>query len=435
MTAMRVLHLWKSDHLNGGGGAISLNRLHTSLGRIGIDSWILCEDKTTDSPRVATIPKPNRVESLLRRVTWRLGLNDIHRVSSFGIRRHPAFVDSDIIHFHGIHTGFINYLALPSLTAGKPAVFTLRDMWALTGHCAISYDCERWKSGCGKCPYPEVNPAVRRDATRWEWKLKDWAYRRSKLIIVGPSKWITERARESLLKRFPIYHIANGVDTEAYQPVEAEQCRSVLGIPSGKKVVMFAALELNLHHKGGDLLRKALQGLPHSLKSETLLLLLGYRGEAIADSLGLQTLNLGYISGSRLKSIAYSAADVFVHPVRSDNSPLVVLESLACGTPVVSFRVGGIPESVRPGVTGYLARPGDVRDLRDGIVQLLQDAALRNHMRQQCRAIAVREYSSALEARRYVELYRYMLQNDGSRARPEGNGQIFSPGERINDPN
>jgi len=87
------------------------------------------------------------------------------------------------------------------------------------------------------------------------------------------------------------------------------------------------------------------------------------------------------------------------------------LESMACGTPVVSFRVGGVPELVRPGITGYLAEPGDANDLANGILQLLEDEALRQAMSQQCRAIALKEYPLELQVQRYLELYRQVLVN------------------------
>jgi glycosyltransferase involved in cell wall biosynthesis len=214
-----------------------------------------------------------------------------------------------------------------------------------------------------------------------------------------------------MLNRFPIHHIPNGIDTEAYQPLEAEQCRSLLGIPTGKKVLMFGAQSLKDSRKGGDLLLKALFSLPESLKAETVLLTLGNGGEAISEAAGMQTLNLGYLSSDRVKAIAYCAADLFVFPTRADNLPLVLQESMACGTPMVSFKVGGIPDLVRPGVTGYLATPEDAQDFCNGIVQLLEDEALRDRMSQQCRAIALAEYPLELQAQRYIELYRQAMQN------------------------
>ena len=216
-----------------------------------------------------------------------------------------------------------------------------------------------------------------------------------------------------MLGDLPIHQIPYGVDTDLYQPLDRGHCRSLLGIPVAKRVLLFSAMRLDTSkaggfRKGGDLLVKALGSLPAALKAETVLLLLGEGGEAIADEVGIPALNLGYISSDRLKAIAYCAADLFVLPTRADNLPLGLLESMACGTPIVSFRVGGVPEVVRPGITGYLAEPGDAHDLANGILHLL-DEALRRAMSQQCRAIALQEYRLELQVQRYLELYRYVL--------------------------
>ena len=384
-------------------------RLHSNLRKADIDSGILCEDKTTNSPYVTVIPRLNRMEGQVKRVTSKIGLNDIHRISSFRIRRYSSYVKADIINFHGIHSGFINYLALPTLTANKTAVFTLRDMWCLTGHCVYSYDCDRWKTGCGRCPYLDEYPPIRRDATHVEWKLKAWAYKHSNLSIVAVSRWMTEIARQSMLNRFPIYHIPNGVDTKLYQPIDPQLCRAVLGIPAKKKVIMFSSLNLMDYRKGGDLLLKAIKNIPSSLKSELIILTMGSNGDRIGESLGTQSLNLGYINSHRIKAAAYSAADLFVLPTRAENLANGIMESMACGTPVVSFRVGGCPELVRPGITGCLAEPENAEDLCDCVVQLIEDKSLRTVMGKQCREIAVKEYSVELETKRYIELYRQLI--------------------------
>lgn len=408
---MKVLYIHISDNIRSAGGIAVAYHLHLALKEAGVDSKILCGRKTTNSPDIIEIPRSKRLEAQIRKVTSRLGLNDIHAVSSFGIKKNEVYLNADILHIQGIHSNFFSYLALPSLTRAKPAVFTLHDLWALTGHCAISYDCERWKIGCGRCPYPDASPPIRRDNTRLEWRLKDWVYSRSNLTIVTLSTWQTEQAKQSMLNRFQIHQIPNGIDTEAYQPLDPDQCRSVLGIPPRKKVLMFAAPNLTHFWKGGDLLLQALQGLPESLKSETILLLLGERGEVISETVDLQTLNLGYVSNDRLKAMCFSAADLFVHPTRADSLPLVLIESMACGTPMVSFKVGGVPDLVRPGITGYLAEPENAKDFCDGIIQLLEDESQRSYMSQRCRAIALKEYRLELQVQRHIDLYRQVLQN------------------------
>jgi glycosyltransferase involved in cell wall biosynthesis len=338
-----------------------------------------------------------------------MGLNYLNHISSFRIPKHPFFQEADILHFHNLHTGYFNYLAIPALTREKPAVFTLRDMWGITGHCSYSYDCERWKTGCGKCPHPDTYPEILVDSSGLEWRLKQWSYRRSNLTIVGISRWLTEQARSSILSCFPVYHIANGIDTESYQPLNLEKCRFVLGLPANKKVLLFGAHNLKAPRKGVDLLVNALRSLPGSLKNEIVLLTMGTSGDSISEITEMATINLGFLSSDRLKSIAYSAADLFLFPTRQDAFGLVAQEAVACGTPVVSFNGGGVPDIVRPGITGYLAEPENTKDFAAGIVQLLEDDGLRRRMENQCREIALREYALEQQTKKYLDLYHHVL--------------------------
>ena len=406
---MNVLHINQSDI--SGGAAIAGYRLHQGLLAQGINSRLLVGAVKTSSNLVATIPRKYRIENQLLRFNQWLGLNYINIISTFDITAHTFYQEADIINLHNLHNDYFNYLAINSFTENKKAIFTLHDMWSFTGHCAYSYDCDRWKIGCGKCPYPDTYPDIQRDNSHLEWKLKNWVYSRSNLTIITPSNWLTEQAKQSMLSRFQIHHIPYGIDTEAYQPLAPEQCKSLLGISLDKRVLMFGAESLKDPRKGGDILLTALQSLPESLKDETVLLTIGDSAETISESVGMQTLNLGYVSSDRLKSVAYSAADLFLFPTRADNLPLVLQESMACGTPMVSFKIGGVPDLVRPGITGYLATPEDAKNFCNGIVQLLEDQDLRDRMSQQCRAIALEEYPLELQAKRYIELYRQILQN------------------------
>ncbi|GAP97600.1 glycosyltransferase family 4 protein [Leptolyngbya sp. NIES-2104] len=404
---MKVLHLNFSDVY--GGAAIAGYRLHQGLLAQGIDSKLLVGRKDSGSDAVTKVPRRSYIETKIATLSQDLGLSYVSILSSFKIEQHPSYQAADVLNFHNLHSGYFNYLTLPKLTRKKPAIFTLHDMWSFTGHCSYSYDCDRWKTGCGNCPYPETYPSIKLDNTRTEWKLKNWIYDRSDLTIVAPSRWLVEQAKAGLLGRFDVHHIPYGIDTEAYQPLDQEHCRSLLGIPQDKKVLMFAAFSLSDSRKGSDVLVKALQALPSSLKSETLLLTIGTGSETLSEVVGMPTVNLGHVSNDRLKAIAYSAADLFLLPTRADNLPLVLQESLACGTPMVSFKVGGVPDVVRHRVTGYLASPNDAEDLGQGIVELLEDPDLRHQMQQNARAIAIEEYRLDQQADRYLELYCALL--------------------------
>lgn len=407
-----------------GGAIIAMMRLHHGLKKAGVDSKILNRVNTSGSADVIGFPhspRLQRAEYQLERITGRLGLNDVHCLNTFAIKRLPAYLNADVLDLHTIHGGFFNYLALPALTRNKPAVLTLHDMWFFTGHCSYSYDCERWKSGCGRCPHLDTYPAVRRDSTRLQWQLKNWVYRNSNVAVVSPSQWLAEQARHSMLNHLPIHHIPHGIDAQIYRPLDRDPCRSALGIARDKKVLMFMAMTMNpaeghYRRKGCDLLLAALKTLPESLKPKLTLLLLGGESEGLAEAVGIETVNLGYVGSDRLKAVAYSASDLFIFPTRADIFGLVLLESLACGTPIVSFNVTGVTELVRPGTTGYLAAAENVEDFRNGIVQLLSDDALRGALRNKCREVAVREYPLEAQVRGYIKLYQDLIQRSESPA-------------------
>jgi glycosyltransferase involved in cell wall biosynthesis len=411
---MRVTMVHEADE-GYGGGIMATRNLHFGLKQAGIDSKILCKYKKLESTDSVPFPQSkllSKLEPRLQRVTSMLGLNDIHCLSTFRIKKEPAYVDADVIHIHGVHTGFFNYLALPYLTAEKPAILTLHDMWPFTGHCSYSYDCERFKIGCGRCPYPEIYPSIKRDNTRLEWKLKNWVYHNSNLTIIAPSHWLIECARQSMLAALPIHHIPYGINTDVYKPLDKYQYRELFGLPPKKNVLLFGAMRLNGMEgvrKGADLVIKALQSLPKTLKSQTSLLLLGQGGDRVSEAVGIDSVNLGYLGNERLKAIAYNTADLVLLPSRRDNLPLISMETISCGTPVVAFRVGGIPDVVRPQVTGYLAEPENVKDFNAGIVQLLEDQNLRQSMAQNCRTIALNEYSMEAHVDRHIELYRKII--------------------------
>ena len=405
-SGMNVLLMHKGD-AGQGGGQVQMLRLASGLKARGVDVKILCRDRTlTDS-----IPMPSRarIERWLRRVTQPIGLNDIHLLSSYDVTKLPDFQRADLIDLHCLHHETLSYMALPAITAEKPTVFTFHDMWPLTGHCHASLECERWKTGCGKCPHPDVAPSVRRDATALEWKLKLRAYESSRFTIVAPSKWLFDMIGRSMLANHEVHHIPHGIDTGLYAPLDKAMCRHILGIPNDKKVLVFGAESLARTLKGGDLLHHALSQLPESLKRETILLAFGHMHAANLDGTGIETIRLGYLGHNKLKVLAFSAADVFVNPTRAENFPLVIMESMACATAVVSFAVGGVPEMVRPGVTGILAEPENPGSLAKGIEEILSDRAALEAMGCRGREVVVKEYSLELYARRYHELYQRVI--------------------------
>lgn len=403
---MNVLFINWSDIV--GGAGIAAHRLYKGLLNQGIDVKMLVAKAQSEDENVNVLSR--RVRSFGQKITYRIGrrigLDSVYLDRS-SVENHDFFKKADVLNLHNLHGDFFNYLALPELAKSKPSVYTLHDMWSFTGHCGYSYDCGKWRTGCGGCPYPSSYPPITRDSTRLQWRLKKWVYNRSKLTIVTLSRWLTEQAKQSMLNCFPIYYIPNGIDTDIYKPLDKELCRKMLNIPADARVLMFAADYISREpRKGGDLLMAALRALPAVYKSQTLLITIGHGGDNIEQITGMKTLTLGYVGGDHLKSVCYSAADIFVFPTRADNLPLVLQESMACGTPMVSFNVGGVPDLVRPGITGYLAEPNNADSLSQVLARLLDDNALVEKMSKACREAAVQEYDIKLQVKRYQELFR-----------------------------
>lgn len=403
---MKVLFILKDNK----GSSGHYFTYHNALREAGIDSRVLLLEGDDESSNITNLRvKQNRVMSklscALKKVAHVIGLSHFpDLMTQISLLRTLKKMEYDILYIISVRI-FSSYWSFPFLTKIKPVIFDNTSMWSFTGHCHYSYACDRWKIGCGKCPSLQIAPPVKRDATHLEWKLKEWSYNHSCLTLIASSTWIGEQMKQSMLKRFPIHLIPPGVDTKTFRPLDKKECRMKLGIPLDENVLMFASVNLENYRKGGDLLIKALKGLPESIKNNTFLLCLG-GGKEIFNGIGIQTLNLGYISDCHLKAVCYSAADMFLLPTRADVLALVSLESAACGTPIVTFKTGGMTDLVRHGITGYLAEPENINDFRNGIIELIENQSLRDRMSYNCREIVKNNFSMELYIQRFMNLCR-----------------------------
>lgn len=369
--------------------------------------------KVTNDPDVERV-WPTRawriVDYVSGEVADRLGLQYLWLPSSHRIPRHPWVQEADILQLCNTLGGYLSHTILPRLAEARPVVWRLSDMWPFTGHCAYSYDCQRWKTGCGACPILDEYPPLRFDTTALLWKIKNRLYRRCDLTVVAPSRWMAAQVRESpLLGHFPVHVIPNGLDTETFRPIPKPLAREVLGLKPDVRVVLIIGYSEDAPRKGAAYLRQALDALSRTLHFDLSLLLIGTSGGGWMDETGFPTRSVGFVTNDHFMATVYSAADVFVLPTLADNSPNSVLESMACGTPVVSFNVGGVPELVRHMETGYLATYKDAADLAQGIGLILTDGGLRERLGRHCRAVVEREYSMDLQARRFQTLYEGLL--------------------------
>lgn len=363
----------------------------------------------------------------------RLSLQYLFYPSSFMLLKDPWFKGADIVQLFNTHNNYFSHTVLPLISRRRPIVWRFSDMWAITGHCAHALMCERWKTGCGLCPNLSVYPELRWDFTALLWRIKKSVYQRSALNVVTPSKWLADLARQSpLLDGFPVHRIPNGIDTAIFHPIDKQQAREQLGIDRSKHVILFSSHLIMNSLKGGALLEEALTRVGSQVNRDQLLLLVVGHGAAdwqTREDFPVQ--RIGHVTNDQEMARVYSAADVFVLPSLAENFPNAVLESMACGTPAVTFDVGGCPELVRHMETGYLARYKDAIDLANGIETVLRDSELRRRMAGRALEIVRVEYALPLEARRFRGLYEDIVRSRTASQTNTGPDAMTEPHEQT----
>jgi glycosyltransferase involved in cell wall biosynthesis len=300
--------------------------------------------------------------------------------------------------------GFVDYQAFfSSLPQGIPVVWQLHDMNVMTGGCHYDEDCGKYRHGCGACP--QLGSTDLKDLSRQIWKRKQAVFEAlgaSRLHIVAPSRWMLELVNTSpLLSKFSATLIPYGIDVEEFAPRDRCFAREVLGLPQAAQVVMFVSDDLTNLRKGFSFLLEALLGM---VQVHNLFLVSVGRGK-LPETGSIPCVHVGSVEHNRWLSMIYSAADLFVIPSVQDNLPNTVLESMACGTPVVGFDVGGIHDLVQSGRTGQLVPVRDSVALRDAMTQLLHAPSTCRKMGAECRKLVMEEYSFELLAMRHTALY------------------------------
>jgi glycosyltransferase involved in cell wall biosynthesis len=403
-----------------GGAAIIASALFKAYRTRGHGSWLAVAKKESRDPDVLVVPalerhrRPARFRSRLqvgKRLDRFRGVEDFRFPGSWQLLTLPGR-RPDVLHCHNLHGGYFDLRALPWLSKQVPVVLTLHDAWLLSGHCAHSFDCERWKTGCGDCPDLTIYPAVRRDATAHNWRRKREIFEHSRLHVAAPSRWLMQKVEQSMLAAGVIEAriIPNGVDLSIFHPAAPGAARAALEISPDARVVLFAAQAPRQNvWKDYQTVQDAVALIAERIKGDRLVFLaLGQ--DPAPEQIG--PVDVRFVSyQTDLESVAscYQAADVYVHAARADTFPNTVLEALACGTPVVATAVGGIPEQIDDGLTGFLVPAGDAHALADRLTQLLADAALRRRMATRGVETARREFDVRQQADAYLGWYHELV--------------------------
>lgn len=413
---MKVLLLNATDI--DGGAARAAFRLHQGLQGIEVESQLLVQRKLGDSPGVITAQ--NQFEAELAKVKWRLDrlpmqiypgrTQEAYSLAWFPERigSKVAQINPELINLHWVGEGLVKIETIAKFN--KPIVWTFHDMWAFTGGCHYASECQRYRESCGACPQLESHKP--NDLSNWVWRRKQKSWKNLNLTIVTPSKWLAKCSQDSsLFQEVRVEVIPNGIDVKKYRPINRQTARELLDLPQDKQLVLFGAMRATTHkRKGFEQLQATLLQLCKSGWQDKLeLVVFGASHGTLSKELGFNCHYLGKLGDELSLVLAYSAADVFVLPSLEDNLPNTIMESLACGTPCVAFKIGGMPDMIEHEQNGYLAEAYNIDDLAKGIAWVLENPERYQKLSQRAREKVVQEFTQEIQARRYLSLFSEMV--------------------------
>ena len=324
----------------------------------------------------------------------------------------PKVQSADLLHLHNLHGGYFNPFSLSPLSHLKPVVWTLHDMQSFTGHCAHSFDCQKWQTGCGKCPYLNVEPAINIDTSEQLLHDKKLIYNHSYLWLVTPSLWLKNKVERSILQDHPVELIYNSVNTSTFKPYDKTNVRQKFGIPA--KALLIGAVAhggpLKNKWKGGEYTQKTLE-LLKNLSIDCFFVNIGDNYKTDDPKI----INIPHINNESELAQAYSTLDIFLNTSIADNCPLVILEALSCGIPIVTFDTGGIPELVRDGQQGFVRPRDNLHEVVEALKALVSNEPLRQQFSLSARERAVSEFDHKITAKQHENLYERVLEESKTR--------------------
>ena len=407
-----------NTHDTSGGAARAAYHLHKALQSIGVESQMLVQNKTSDDLTViGPQTKMQKGMSFLRPVLDALPVR--HYKNKSQTLFSPAWLpfsgivdkinasDADVVHLHWIVAGMMRLEDIARIK--KPIIWSLHDMWAFTGGCHYDSDCGKYANHCEICPLLGSNRRCDLSYRVFKRKTKSFA-KIPTLTIVGLSRWLANCAKNStLLAKKHIVNLPNPIDAHTFRPFDKQIARDLLDLPRDKKLVLFGADgAMRDPRKGFAELFTAM----HLIKSADVNLVVFGSGLHInSTDFGFPAHYLGHMPGDLSLRVLYSVADVMVVPSIQENLSNVIMESLACGTPVVAFDIGGNGDMIDHQQNGFLATPYDSTSLAEGIDWILnyptpQDLSLN------ARRKVMETFEATMVAGQYVELYKEVLKKN-----------------------
>jgi glycosyltransferase involved in cell wall biosynthesis len=419
---LKVVHINTYDG-NGGAGRACL-RLNNALLDQGVDSRVVVHYKFGKNPAVLTFNTTAFQKAytaaiiVLERLWAKRLLKPMKRTpfsfTWFGrsVIHHPDVKAADVIHLHWVNHSFLNPAHLAELAKlNKPIVWTFHDSNAFTGGCHVRYSCDHFVRQCGYCPL--LKKADADDASHKIWLQKHEAYQQLKFNIIAPSSWMLNSVlMSSLMQDKPALQIPNTLETNIFKPTDKVQAKKQLGLPEDKFIFLtgFMPSRKDLH-KGTSYLLESLELLKERLgvnSQQIELVVFGNRNAKDVPDFSFKTSFLGTINDDAKLAMCYAAADAFLIPSLEDNLPYTVMESLSCGTPVVAFTTGGIPDMVQHLQNGYLAEYRSAKSFADGMEWAINHGDPKA-LQKQSRQTVMDKFAEPVIAQKHIQLYNQLV--------------------------
>lgn len=414
---MRVAHVNVEDAR--AGAARGAAWLHAALRERGVDSRMVVSVKRSDDP--SSHGGATLLHRKLAAVRNRLESAAIPGRGKSNAAFSAAWVPTalphrlrrlrpDVTHLHWVARGVVRIEQLAELPG--PIVWTLRDMWPFTGGCVYAGSCERFTDRCGRCPV--LDSDRERDLSRRVWHRKREAWAQLPVTAVGLSSWIADAARRSsLFGDRDIRVIPNGLDPGVFYPEDRFRARKAMGLPAHARIIAFGAIHGTASpRKGFDLFREALERFSRCDNiGELFCLVFGCDDPVeIERQLPVPGRVLGPVWDDAKLRRLYAAADITAVPSRFESFGKTAMESMACGTPVVSFDTSGLRDIVDHEATGYRAACYDAEHFAHGLAWVLANPPRHRQLCDAARAAVLDRFTIAEQARRYHELYGELLE-------------------------
>ncbi|HJP63859.1 MAG TPA: glycosyltransferase [Mucilaginibacter sp.] len=407
---------------NGGAGRACI-RLNRALLRQGIESKIIVHYKFGKNPEIGEF-STNLLQKgwtaatiILERIWAKRYLKVLKTPFSFAwfgrsVIHNKHVKEADIIHLHWVNHGFLNPKHIAEIgKLNKPVVWTFHDSNAFTGGCHVRYSCDHFQRECGNCPLlKEADP---NDASHKIWQQKQNAYNKLDFNVIAPSLWMQRSiAESSLMKGKAVSQIPNTLETGVFKPADKTSAKKKLSLPKDKFIFLSGFMPSRKDmHKGTGYLLESLELLKNRLgdKADQIeLVVFGNRNTEDMPEFPFKTSFLGTINDDEQLALCYSAADAFLITSLEDNLPNTVMESLSCGTPVIGFTTGGIPDMVQHEQNGYLSEYRSSESFVDGMQWIINHPD-REKLQQNARQTVVEKFSEEVIGKKHIEVYQTLL--------------------------